>query len=78
MGPDRSIVDYSRIQVDRTRELEAWAAVLPDLASRLRTVYGYVNNHFAGHGPASAREIQELLHIPVVDPAQLGEQLSLF
>lgn len=78
MGPDREIVDYSRIQVDRSNQLEAWARVLPGLASAVRTVYGYVNNHFAGHSPASARELQERLHLPAVDPAQLGEQLSLF
>lgn len=78
MGPDREIVDYSRVQVDRTREIEAWVAVLPGLAAAVETVYGYVNNHFAGHSPASARELQQRLGLPVVDPAQLGEQLSLF
>jgi uncharacterized protein YecE (DUF72 family) len=77
MGPDREIVDYSRIQVDRTREIEAWARILPEIAKRV-SVYGYFNNHFAGHSPASARELQNRLGLPVVDPAQLGEQLSLF
>ena len=78
MGPDRSIVDYSRIQVDRTSELEAWAKVLPALAQKARTVYGYVNNHFAGLSPSSVRMLQEMLGIPAVDPAKLGEQLTLF
>jgi len=78
MGPNRDIVDYSRIQVDRARELSAWAAVLPALAARVRTVYGYVNNHFAGHSPASLRELQRLLRLPSVAPEQLGEQMSLF
>ncbi len=77
MGPDRAIVDYSRVQVDRTREIEAWARILPALASRI-AVYGYFNNHFAGHSPASARELQSHLGLPVVDPSHLGEQLSLF
>jgi uncharacterized protein YecE (DUF72 family) len=77
MGPDRQIVDYSRVQVDRTREIEAWARILPAIASRI-AVYGYFNNHFAGHSPASARGLQERLGMPAVDPAQLGEQLSLF
>jgi uncharacterized protein YecE (DUF72 family) len=77
MGPDREIVDYSRVQVDRSAELEAWARVLPSL-SRAVTVYGYFNNHFAGHSPASARQMQRSLGLPVVEPAQLGEQLSLF
>ena len=77
MGPDREIVDYSRVQVDRTREIEAWASVIQAIASRIQ-VYGYFNNHFAGHSPASARELQRRLGIAAVDPSQLGEQLSLF
>lgn len=78
MGPDRSIVDYSRLQVDRSRELEAWSHALASLAERVRSVYGYVNNHFAGHSPASVRELQRLLGQPIVEPEQLGEQMSLF
>ena len=78
MGPNRDLVDYSRVQVDRGRELEAWAAVIAGLANRVKTVYGYVNNHFAGHSPASARELQRLLHQRPIEPDQLGEQMSLF
>jgi uncharacterized protein YecE (DUF72 family) len=78
MGPDRAIVDYSRIQVDRMRELELWAGVLWPLATKGRSVYGFVNNHFAGHSPESARQLQLLLRQTPVDPASLGEQLTLF
>ena len=78
MGPNREIVDYSRIQYDRSRELESWAAILQALASRTSVVYGYVNNHFAGHSPASVRELQLLLGQKPVRPDALGEQLSLF
>jgi uncharacterized protein YecE (DUF72 family) len=78
MGPNRDIVDYSRIQVDRTRELESWAAVMPMIASRVRTVYGYVNNHFGGHSPEHVRMLQRMLDIAVVAPADLGDQLKLF
>ena len=78
MGPDRSIVDYSRIQVDRARQLEAWSHALWGLTERQRSVYGYVNNHFAGHSPASARDLQRLLGGTPVEPDQLGEQMSLF
>lgn len=77
MGPNRDLVDYSRVQVDRSRELAAWAAVLPALARRAR-VFGYINNHFAGHSPASLRDLQRLLGMPVVDPDDLGDQMSLF
>ena len=78
MGPNRDIVDYSRVQVDRKRELESWAQVIAQLARRVKTVYGYVNNHFAGHSPSSARDLQRLLHQRPVEPDQLGEQMSLF
>ena len=78
MGPDREIVDYSRIQVDRSRELEAWARVLPALLSRVRVAWGFVNNHFAGHSPASLRDLERRLGFPAVEPESLGEQMSLF
>jgi uncharacterized protein YecE (DUF72 family) len=78
MGPDRAIVDYSRIQVDRAHELELWSGVLWPLAVKGRPVFGYVNNHFAGHSPESARQLQLLLRQTPVDPARLGEQLTLF
>lgn len=78
MGPNRDIVDYSRVQRDTTRELELWASVLGPLVERALDVYGYVNNHFAGHSPASARELQRLFGQTPVDPDQLGEQMSFF
>lgn len=78
MGPDREIVDYSRIQVDRTRELEQWGGTLWSTGLKGLEAYVYVNNHFAGHSPASARELQRLLRQEPVAPEQLGEQLLLF
>ncbi len=78
MGPNRELVDYSRIQVDRSRELEQWAALIQPLAQQVAEVFGYVNNHFAGHSPQSARELQRLLGQKAVEPSELGEQLSLF
>ncbi|MDB4892152.1 MAG: hypothetical protein JWL61_4007 [Gemmatimonadetes bacterium] len=78
MGGNREIVDYSRIQIDRARELEQWSEVLATLAKVRVKVYGYVNNHFAGHSPQSVRELQLLLGQAPVDPESLGEQMSLF
>ena len=78
MGANRDIVDYSRIQVDRASELEQWAGVLWPLTLKGVSVYGYVNNHFAGHSPESARELQRLSKQVPVDPENLGEQMSLF
>ena len=78
MGIDQSIVDYSRIQIDRTRDLETWTSVLWPYAEQGREVFTYVNNHFAGHSPSSGRELQRLLGQQAVEPEHLGEQMSLF
>jgi uncharacterized protein YecE (DUF72 family) len=78
MGPNRDIVDYSRIQFDRARELEAWALALATIPKSVTNVYGYVNNHFAGHSPESARHLQRLLGQTPVRPSEMGEQMSLF
>jgi len=78
MGADQGIVDYSRVQIDRTREIEAWSSLLWPYAEQGREVFTYVNNHFSGHSPASAREVQRLAGQHAVDPANLGEQMSLF
>jgi uncharacterized protein YecE (DUF72 family) len=78
MGPNRDFVDYSRVQADRTREIEAWSHAIFGLIERGADVYGYVNNHFSGHSPASVRELQRLMGQKPVDPDQLGEQMNLF
>jgi uncharacterized protein YecE (DUF72 family) len=77
LGPDREITDYSRIQFDRSEELRAWAEALR-LAANTKEIYGFFNNHFAGHSPASAREMQRLLGQTPVEPASLRAQASLF
>ncbi len=78
MGPNRDLVDYSRVQVDRTREVDAWTQAIKSMPAGINDVYGYVANTFSGHSPATAREIQYNLGQRPVDPATLGEQLSLF
>jgi len=78
MGPDRNITDYSHVQIDRSAELDAWAAMIPQLQAQVREVYGYVNNHFAGHSPESVRMLQQRLGLSSVDPCTIGEQVTLF
>jgi uncharacterized protein YecE (DUF72 family) len=78
MGPNRDIVDYSHIQFDRTRELEAWSEVLAPLGQKVKTVWAYANNHFAGHSPETARQIMRLLGQKPVLPEDLRVQRTLF
>jgi uncharacterized protein YecE (DUF72 family) len=78
MGPNRDLVDYSRVQVDRSPEIDLWSAAIEDLSEKVSHIYGYVANTFSGHSPATARELQYRLGQTPVDPDLLGEQMSLF
>lgn len=78
MGPGRRYTDYSRVQDPARRELAMWTDALLALADRVDTVYGYVNNHFQGHAPHSARELQRIVGQEPVEPASLREQVELF
>lgn len=78
MGADRSIVDYSRVQLDRSRELEEWSRALKQLDAKLHDVFAFANNHYAGHAPATLREVQRQLGIAPVAVESLGEQMLLF
>jgi uncharacterized protein YecE (DUF72 family) len=78
MGPDRSLVDHSRIQVDRSRELIQWRDQIVTLAGHVEQIYAYTSNYYAGHAPRTARDVQQLLALPNVDPDLLGDQMRLF
>lgn len=77
LGPDREITDYSRVQFDRSEEIRAWSVALKS-AANTKDIFGFFNNHFAGHSPASALELQRLLGQQPVDPETLRVQRSLF
>jgi uncharacterized protein YecE (DUF72 family) len=74
----RDLTDYSHTQLDRSEELGRWARVLPGLLERGIDVYGYFNNHYAGHSPASARAFLELVGMTPRDPKSLEPQGDLF
>jgi uncharacterized protein YecE (DUF72 family) len=44
---------WDRLVVDRTQDTKTWVAVVQQLLSRQLTVYGFYNNHYAGHSPGS-------------------------
>ena len=54
-------------------EIRAWSEVLK-IVAHTKDVYGFFNNHFAGHSPASAREMQRRLGQQPVDPESLGDR----
>ncbi len=65
LGRRKDISEFDRIQIDRGEVLERWAERVKRFLDDGVDVYGYFNNHFAGHSPASARQFAELLGYPI-------------
>lgn len=59
-GIEKKTRRWDKVVVDRRREMEAWAPVVRSLLSRDMTVFGYFNNHYAGHAPASIELFEEV------------------
>lgn len=78
LGDRRTIERYDRVQVDREAEFRAWEADLMRVFGEVREVYGYFNNHWAGHSPASANEMKRRLGLPFVEPRERWPQRELW
>lgn len=74
----RELTDFSRIQIDRSKELSQWADAIQFLSQRSSIIFGYFNNHYQGHSPASANEFKKLLGLNPINPSSLIVQPSLF
>ena len=77
LGP-RELTDFSRVQIDRHQEFNEWADAFRKLTTKAPTIFGYFNNHYQGHSPASCNEFKAHIGLPVVDPDKLVVQPSLF
>lgn len=65
LGRRKDINQFDRIQIDRGEVLERWSERVTRFLDDGLDVYGYFNNHFAGHSPASARQFAEMLGYPI-------------
>jgi uncharacterized protein YecE (DUF72 family) len=65
LGRRKDISQFDRILIDRSEVLERWSARVTGFLDDGIDVYGYFNNHFAGHSPASARQFAEMLGYPI-------------
>ena len=78
LGDRRTIERYDRVQVDRTTSFDTWEADLMRTFGEVREVYGYFNNHWAGHSPSSANEMKRRLGLSVEEPRDHWTQRELF
>jgi uncharacterized protein YecE (DUF72 family) len=51
---------WDRVVVDRTDGLSEWAKACQLILRRGVSIFAYANNHFAGHGPATIRQFEEI------------------
>jgi len=77
IGDHDALDRFDRVVIDRSSNLARWAAALASAPPQIRKVYGYVNNHYAGHAPAVVRNLYRALHIAHEQPKRI-EQTSLF
>jgi uncharacterized protein YecE (DUF72 family) len=78
LGDREAVEKLDRVQIDRGRSFESWQADLARALPQVREVYGYFNNHWAGHSPASANEMKRRLGLATVDAKSLWPQGELF
>jgi uncharacterized protein YecE (DUF72 family) len=62
---DRSLTRFDRPVRDCTKSLDVWERLIRSLRRGVRDVYGYANNHYQGHSPATVRAML----------ARLGEEV---
>jgi uncharacterized protein YecE (DUF72 family) len=62
---------FDQVQLDRRDEETWWAERVERFLDQGLTVFGYFNNHWAGHAPGSARSFLKRLGRPV-KPLDLG------
>jgi uncharacterized protein YecE (DUF72 family) len=53
--------DFSHVRINRDSQLDRWAEQIRRYLAAGLTVYGYFNNHYQGHSPASVRAMQARL-----------------
>ncbi len=54
---------WDQVVIDRSADLIATASVIQSMAQQV-PVAVFASNHFAGHSPATARELREILQLP--------------
>ncbi len=78
LGNRETIDRYDRVQIEREDEFRDWEQSLRRVFGDVKEVYGYFNNHWAGHSPASVNEMKRRLGLPAVDAPDLWPQRELF
>lgn len=63
LGNRKDVPDdqYDRVRINRDSELDEWADVIADLVDKGVPIWGFANNHYMGHSPATLEALSERL-----------------
>jgi uncharacterized protein YecE (DUF72 family) len=59
-GIERVTKVWDKTVIDRTAEMQEWVKYCKVIQKRGITIFGYANNHYAGHGPATVATFLDL------------------
>lgn len=61
LGNRKDIPDdhYESVRINRDKELDRWSDLISQFLEKGVTVWGFANNHYQGHSPATVRSIME-------------------
>ena len=61
-GIEEETTTWDKTVVDRKDDLRSWVVVLRSLVEdkRIRRIFAFANNHYAGHAPATVKQFWEL------------------
>jgi uncharacterized protein YecE (DUF72 family) len=68
-GIEKVATTWDKVVVDRSERLAETAGVVSKLAERV-PVLTFINNHYAGHAPETARQLRGLLGLPEPTPPE--------
>ena len=80
LGRRKDIARFNEIQIDRSQALEEWSQKVRRFLADGVDVYGFFNNHFAGHSPESVRQFAAILGVDLMnnnDDPKMGEQMAM-
>ena len=57
---EETTTTWDRVVVDRSGAIAEWAEAITEIGRATRVeVYAFTNNHYAGHGPETAKQLIE-------------------
>jgi uncharacterized protein YecE (DUF72 family) len=61
-GIEKQTTTWDKTVVDRTNDLKNWVDILKAMVNdkKIRKLFAYANNHYAGHGPATVKLFTDL------------------